>query len=240
MTSRKLRIVAGAAAICATSLAGGAVALAATPPRHMARVQVRAHRATLLANGTATSKVSVRVGPGRWARHQAVSLATSGTCGALAATSGTTGRNGRFSTTYTASSTVGFCVVTATSGASSASVTITQIDPTLAAAGTHYSTTASASPSSVRADGTSTSTVTFTVRNGATPVASDPVAVVERALRAGACGGVTLGSTSTDGNGQDAITYTSSTSRGNCLLWVIEAATGSRSVVVIHQMATHH
>ena len=204
---------------------------------HALEVTVHASPTSVLANGTATSKIVVKLRHGKAARNAAVTLTTTATpssgtsCGTLSATSGTTGKNGRLAVTYTASSTVGFCTITATSGTATGLTTVVQTDPTLV--NTHYQITASATPTALKADGTSTSTLTITVTNGATPVANDAVFVSERALHAGACGTIAYGAPTTDATGSATVTYTSSTTAGNCKLRAFEASTGSASGAVV-------
>jgi hypothetical protein len=242
MKIRSSATIAGAL-LAGASLGLGGTALAAGKGHgHALQLSVRAQGPVVLANGTATSKIIVKAQHGKAARKAAITLTEAATpsagtsCGNLSASSGTTGRNGTFSVTYTASSTVGFCTITAASGSATGSATVTQIDPTLAAAKTTYTIAASAKPSSLAANGTSTSTITLTVTNGSAAVTGDAVLVSERALKAGACGALAYGAPVTDSSGQDTVTYTSSTSRGNCVLRAFEASTGANSgAIVIHQ-----
>lgn len=234
---------AGAVTALAVAVASGPALAGASfaAPHKSLSATISAHPQAILADGKSTTRISVKLFHGHAARKAALTLATAdtpsggGSCGTLKATSGTTGRNGMFRTTYTSSSVVGFCTITATSGSATASVTIDQLDPTLAAASTRYTLTAAAKPAHVKADGTSTSTVTITVLNGSTPVAGDAVVVGERALQPKACGAIVLGAATTDASGRVTATYTSSTSRGNCFLRAQEAATGANDVLVIHQ-----
>ncbi len=242
---RSGRLALGVAALVAASALGAAPALAASPAHHprWTREAIVAGHHRLLANGTATTRIFLKLfGPDQGAR-QPVTLSTSatpsggGSCGVLAASSGTTGRHGFFVTAYTASSTVGFCTITATSGALTATTTLVQLDPTLAAAGTAYHVQAAATPTRITADGTSTSTVTLSVQSATTPVAGDPIWVSELGrLGRATCGTVALSSLTTDASGQDTVTYTASSTPGRCVLRVTEAATGRSSrAVVVHQ-----
>ena len=237
MPARHLKLAGAALALTAATAAMAVPAGASTPRPVVATIT--SHRHAVLANGTATSRIVVRLLHGKAAKHAAVTLTTSATpsggssCGALTASTGTTGRAGFFTTTYTASSTVGFCTVTATSGTATASTTIDQVDPTLAAAQTHYSVRASASATRIRADGSTTSTITYTVTDGSTPVAGDALLVTARALPHGSCGTVSLGAPTTDANGQVAVTYTASTSNGFCALRGWEAATAAHSRLIL-------
>ncbi|HLK44440.1 MAG TPA: hypothetical protein VKT18_00565, partial [Acidimicrobiales bacterium] len=220
MHTRSLGLALGALAIAAAPVALAAPAGAAGHAPKLS-VRVAVHPRVLLADGKDTARVLVFLRHGGRADAKAtVTLATAdtpsggGSCGTLAATSGTTRRDGVFSTTYTASSAVGFCTITATSGTAAGSVTLDQRDPTLAAAGTQYRVRGTASPTRIAPNGTSTSTITFTVTNGTTPVAGDAIWVSAFSLGHGTCGTVALASPTTGSNGQVTATYTSSTTRG--------------------------
>jgi hypothetical protein len=236
MKVRSLGIGIGALAIAAAPIAFGSPA-GASPAKHThpLAVSIGARHRWVLANGTSTSLIAVRLSHGFRGASGSVTLTSAdtpsggGSCGTLAASSGTTKHNGIFATKYTSSSVVGFCTITATSGTASASVTIDQINPTLYAAKTHYRVHASASVNHIAANGTSTSTITFTVTDGVTPVAGDALLASAAALPHRACGSLALGAATTDASGQITATYTSSTSRGICLLWATEAATGHTS-----------
>jgi adhesin/invasin len=236
---------AGTVSALAVAIASGPILASASfaAPHHPSlSATISAHPTAILADGKSTTTISVKLFHGHAARKAAVTLATAdvpsggGSCGTLTATSGATGHNGMFRTTYTSSSVVGFCTVTVTSGTATASVTIDQKDPTLAAALTVYSIAASAKPTHLKANGTSTSTITVTVTNGTSAVPGDAIWIGERALRPGACGTVARGAATTDSNGQVTATYTSSTKAGNCLLRAREASTAAASgAIVIHQ-----
>jgi len=244
MKSRGIAIIAGAAALCGSALLVNTPALAAgggNGHRHQQlSISVSTHPQVILANGSATTSISVKLRHGKARVAAAVLISetasTSGSCGTPSATSGATGRSGRLVVAYTASSVVGFCTIVASSGSLSASVTIDQIDTALSAAGTHYSLTAQAVPSSVKANGSSTSQVTLTVLNGAAPVAGDSVNGVERALQHGACGTLSAAG-STTSSGKFLFTYTATSTKGNCLVRFSEAATGASAVAVVHQSA---
>lgn len=238
--------VLGTAGLVAASTMLAAPALAASrshTPRVRAAI-VTGHR-RVPANGTATTRVRLRLFGPHEGGGQPVTLSTSatpsggGSCGTLAKSTGTTGRHGVFATLYTASSSIGFCTITATSGALGASTTLVQVDATLAAAGTHDRLQAVATPTRIKADAMSTSTITLTVQDATSPVAGDPIWVSEVSLpRRATCGSVALGSPTTGANGQVTATYTASGTPGRCLLRVTEAATGRSSrVLVIHQTA---
>ena len=242
MKTRSLGLTLGALAIAAAPVVLAVPAGAAGHTPRLA-VKVAVHPRVLLADGKATARVLVFLRHGGRADAKASVTLTSadtpsggGSCGTLTATSGTTRRDGVFSTTYTASSVVGFCTITATSGTATGSVTLDQRDPTLATAGTRYRIRGTANPTRIAPNGTSTSTITFTVTNGATAVANDAIWVSSASLGHRACGTVSLSSPTTGSNGQVTATYTSSTSRGICLLRATEAATArSSNPVLIRQ-----
>lgn len=231
-----ITVVGAASLIASLGLATGSAFAA---PHHAVSTTVSAHPANVPADGKSTSKITVKVHGAKSDAATAVTLAAvatpTGACGTLTASTGTTGKNKMFSTTYTASSVIGFCSITATGGAATGSVTITQIDPVLALALTHYTVTVATKPTKVAANGTSTATLTATVMNGTTAVSGDAVSVTERALKPGACGTFVLSAGTTDANGQVSITYTSSTKSGNCKINVEEAATASHASLVVHQ-----
>jgi hypothetical protein len=229
--------------VASSALVAGPASAAPRHHGHWSREALVSGRARVLANGTDTTRVFLKhFGPDHGA-SQSVALSTSatpsggGSCGTLKATSGTTGHHGFFATVYTASGTVGFCTITATSGALTTSTTVDQVDPTLAAAKTRYHVQAVATPTRIKADGLSTSTITLTVQNGTTPVAGDAI-WLSGLGRFGhsACGAIALSSPTTNASGQVTARYTSTTSPGHCVIRATEAATGRSSrVVVIHQ-----
>jgi hypothetical protein len=153
-----------------------------------------------------------------------------GSCGALSATSATTGPGGTTpAVTYTATSTVGFCTITATEAGtgSSTSSLITQH-------GTAANTTAvTASPNSVPGDGKSTATLAATVTGSAT--ANDLVAFTLTPSVAGACGTLSTGYAMTSAGGVATVTYTASNTAGTCTVTATEAGGGSSATAAITQ-----
>lgn len=241
------------AAIASAGLIGASI-FAAAPAlavqgrgRDVGGIAITSHRHVVRANGSDKSNVSVQLFGSLRGTAAAVTLTTTATpsggasCGTLGSLTkkhvwrGWHRLRGRLVATYEASSTVGFCTVTATDGTFSASTTIDQIDPTLAASHTRYSITSSASPTSIKGDGTSTSTVTVTVLNGTTPVAGDAIWVGTASLRRGACGTTALSSATTDASGQVTVTYTASSKPGRCLISSTEASTARTARSVIAQ-----
>jgi hypothetical protein len=231
-----------AAAVAAGTLIAtlGIVGVASATYAPTPHLFVVAYPSKVLANGVSTAKVLVLYRNGTSSSGATVDFATTSvpssanSCGSLPA-SGVTGTYGFLKVTYTSNSNVGFCTITANVGSVTASFTLVQIDPALAAAMTHYRTHLAASTHSLHADGTSTSTLTATVINGTTPVASDDVIFGTISLWHGACGVVAPAATATDSNGQVMATYTASTHTGLCLVWAREADTGSAGLTFLFQ-----
>jgi hypothetical protein len=153
-----------------------------------------------------------------------------GSCGALSATSATTGPGGTTpAVTYTATSTVGFCTISATEAGtgSGTSSLITQH-------GTAANTAAvTASPNTMQADGMSTATLAVTVTGSA--AANDLVAFTLTPSIAGACGTLSAGSAMTSAGGVATVTYTASNTAGTCTVTATEAAGGSSATAAITQ-----
>jgi hypothetical protein len=198
--------------------------------------------ANIKANGTDTVSVTATVTTGAVAGGAAVpgdlvsfSVAPSlagpaATCGTVSPTFGTTNASGAVTTTYTASISAGNCDVVATEangGNKSAAATINQAQVPNTIKGT-------ANPSSISANGSSTSTVTATVTDvtGAA-VAGDSVLFT---VPSATCGKVSpTAAVKTDANGVASVTYTSSTTPGFCGVTATEAGTGSAVTVTITQ-----
>jgi adhesin/invasin len=246
---RKLTSVAIASAglIGATALVSAPAFAVQSHGKDFGGIAISAHRHVVLANGTDKSNISVGLFGSLRGTASAVTLTTTATpsggtsCGTLGSLTkkhvwrGWHRLHGRLVATYEASSTVGFCTITATDGSFSASTTIDQVDPTLAASHTRYTITSAASPTSIKADGASTSTVTLTVLNGSTPVAGDAIWVRTASGRPGVCGTAALSSPTTGANGQVTITYTASSKPGRCLITSTEASTARSASSVIAQ-----
>jgi hypothetical protein len=157
----------------------------------------------------------------------AVMLTLSGdACGTVSPAFGFTDSSGLLSTTYTASTTAGPCDLVAmeANGAASNNATLPQSQVA-------NTVSVSANPSSVKADGSSTSTVTATITDvtGAA-VAGDNV--IWSVSGPAGCGTLTnLGSSMTDANGHAAATYTSGTTIGFCTISVDDVGPSSGSDV---------
>jgi hypothetical protein len=178
-----------------------------------------------------------------------VSSSPSGVCAAnssLNSTSETTSSSGAATFTYFPSDTVGFCTVTLTEAATGGTSSFTFVQES----STPNEVTAAsltASPTSVLANGSATSSLTATLTYSSTSVTSDPVMILTPANTA-ACGTVspvsqTIGAaTNTNGSleATGSATYTSSSVPGDCELTVIEANSGlSNTVTVSQQLQTY-
>ena len=190
---------------------------------------------SLLANGTSTSMVTATImqSDGSPAVNDSVSFLTSGgaSCGTIAGSPALTNASGNATVTYTASTTAGTCVITATEAVNSlsAAVTITQ---TMVA----NTITVTATPNVVPADGT-TSSITSTVTNQITGAVSGDVVTYNLAPSpAGSCGTLSSLSATTDASGHaQAVAYTASNSPGVCTINATESGTGSTISTTITQ-----
>ena len=214
-------------------------------------VAVSASPAAVVANGTSTTTVTVTVtNPAAVpVSGDAITLTTSaspaGACGTLGSLTGTTNGSGQLVETYIATSTVGFCTITATEQATApgtgqnGSGMVTQ--SSAAPAGAPYSVAVVPTPATLQANGTSTSTVVVTVTNtGSTAVSSDPVMITMSPSVAGACGHLSASTGTTNGAGQVSVTYTSNTgTAGTCTLTATEAIDAVNHTAVITQTANN-
>ena len=92
-----------------------------------------------------------------------------------------------------------------------------------AASGPATTVTVTATPSTLQADGASTSTVTATVKDASSiPVAGDTVTFTETPSVAGACGPLSSTTGTTNALGQVTTTYTASTVAGTCTITATE------------------
>jgi adhesin/invasin len=222
----------------AQSGSGNSLAITQTAVANL--VKVTANPARVPADGVTTSTVTVMVMSGATGAAVAndlvvLTLAAGGplpTCGTLSASSGTTNAAGLLSVTYTSSTTVGFCGVIATEPATvgQGASTITQtLNPPPPVPDT---VTLAANPSSITADGLSTSTVTATVMSGPVTVGGDPVMF---RLNGPACGTLKSAMPSTDALGHATVTYTASTSVGFCNIVATEAMSASSASTTMTQ-----
>jgi adhesin/invasin len=96
--------------------------------------------------------------------------------------------------------------------------------------------TVAANPSTVPADGATTSKVTATVTGSTgTPVSGDAVLFSKTAGTTGSCGGLVPTSGVTNSLGQVTVTYTASSTVGTCTITATEANTGGSGTVLITQ-----
>jgi adhesin/invasin len=154
-------------------------------------------------------------------------------CGGISPAIGTTNSSGQVTATYTASTTVGFCTITAiearTNGSSSVTITQTQPPNTI---------TLTANPSSILANGTSTSVIAATVTGaGGAPVGADLVTFSFPVPAPASCG--TLNppvANNTNAVGQVTVTYTASTTVGFCTIKATEASGASGSVTITQHL----
>jgi hypothetical protein len=93
-----------------------------------------------------------------------------------------------------------------------------------------------ANPSSLTANGTSTSTVTATVTNSGVPVSGDEVGFLTSGSPSAACGLLSF-PTPTNSSGQATVTYTASTTAGTCTITATEDDYGQSGSTTITQTA---
>lgn len=214
---------------------------------------------SLPANGVATTTCQATVTNGVTAAGVNADTVTwslsgnpAGSCGSVSPTSGTTNSSGQSSTTYTASTTVGFCTVTATESATgnAGKATIDQtVNPTPTT-----SIAEAASPASISANGTSTSTITVQVCTpagagvagttgsctaGNTAVAGDLIHLTMAGSASGACGTLSATDGATNASGTFTATYTSSTNGGTTCTITAQESNGGQttSSAVVTQTA---
>jgi adhesin/invasin len=194
------------------------------------------------ASGSATSTVTATVTDGLSgapAPGDSVIFTISGSpapaCGSLSLGSGTTNVSGQVSGSYTVSTTVGFCIVTATeSGTGSngrAMITQTSNPPP----STVNTVVVIANPGSVPADGKATSTVTAVIKtSGGVAVAGDPLSF---STSGGSCGTISPAFATTNASGAATTTYTASTSVSSCTFRATEASSNGSGTAIIVQVA---
>jgi hypothetical protein len=202
-------------------------------------VAVTPASASVRANGSTqgfTAKVTRAVGAANVAGDTvAFTLSGGAACGSVSPTSGTTDSTGSVATTYTASTTVGFCTLTATDTSSTPSqfasggTGTASITQTAGVAGNTTVVTAGTNP--VPADNVSTSTLTIQVAGTAN--FNDPVMLTTGS--GASCGTVSPATGSTDGTGKFTATYTASAVGGTCVVTATEANGGSSGSVTITQ-----
>lgn len=194
-------------------------------------VSITAQPAKVNADGLSKSQITVKVLLGKKPdAYASVKISASedakGSCGRLAHLQGRTDRKGIFQESYRSSLGVGFCTISAAVGKGKGSISIDQKNPF---AKVKYLITLAAKSTSLSADGSATTTLTATVTNHGTAVSADPVLISSASLKAGSCGVVALGSSSTNSSGQLTAVYTTSDVKGSCQLSATEAISGSSS-----------
>jgi adhesin/invasin len=181
-----------------------------------------------------TAHVTRKVG-GATVQGDTIAWTTSGgaACGTLSTNTGTTDSGGLAMTNYTATSTIGFCTITATDTSSTpttfasggvGTLTITQKGGATNCA-VVGSCTVTGSVNPVPADGTSTSTITVQVTGSAN--FNDPISLSTSGAT-GVCGTLSATTGTTDGTGKlTGITYTATTIGGICTISAQEANGGA-------------
>jgi hypothetical protein len=120
--------------------AGASTAPAAAPHQARIALSVTSSQYRLPADGKSTAVISARVlsnghaAQGRYVSFSATYVpgGTSASCGSFARSAGRTNPNGFIRTTYTASTSSGFCNITATNRGHRGGVTIVQLNATYA------------------------------------------------------------------------------------------------------------
>ena len=223
-------------------------------------VALKATPNQVLNNGTSTSAITATVdGPSGYMLGDSVSVALVGTpaaaCGTILPASIVTNAVGVASFTYTSSTTVGFCAITATEAAQGAKGSATVAQVTVVPPSSFYAIGVVASPVSIPANGTSTSTVTATVtgQDLALVPGDEVMFSISPTATCGTFTAVVTGS-GTDTivtGGQEAfvntgvltgllpgaagLTYTSSATPGTCTVTAQEANQGLSSTTTITQ-----
>jgi len=145
-----------------------------------------------------------------------------------------TDSNGQVTATYTSTSSPSFCTITVfDASGGSGKVRIVQTNPASAA----LVTTVTATPASIAADGSSTSTVTATVKtSGGTLVPDgDHVQWTLTGSPAAACPAAPVSGNTV--SGQVSFTYTSTTTVGTCSITATEANSASSGSATVTQTA---
>jgi hypothetical protein len=186
------------------------------------------------ADGVKTSTITATV-TGNGIANDLVSFTMSGAaavCGTLSAASATTSATGVASVTYTVSTTAGTCTITATeaNGGSSNTVAIVQ-NPV------PNNIALTATPSTLPADGATTSSLKAVVTKGVggAVVSGDTVTFV---LTGAPCGGLSSATAVTDASGTATVTYTASTTTGFCTVTATDGSAGSGGPITITQNTT--
>jgi hypothetical protein len=225
-----------------TQAANNTVAVTPTGTNVAPAPVVESH-GTTLTTPTITATVSTPAAAavvGDVINFTATPLSTGG-CGTLNPASATTAAGGIATTTYTAPFGTGFCSITATeatagTGESGPQSGATVVNATASPAVVGATVAVAASPASVQANGTSTSSVGVTVTGAAS--ANDPVLLSTVPSVPGACG--TLSPTpsgTTTAGGVATFTYTAGTAAGTCTITAVEAGSTTTHTGTVTQTA---
>lgn len=205
-----------------------------TPGPTGASLTATANPTTVAANGTATSTITVLVknsAGGPVSADTILGSAPGGGCGTLTSSSATTSSQGVATFTYTAGTTAASCTVsfTDTMDHLSGSVTIGQ-------GVTGNTVQVVPNPSSLPADGSSTSTVNVSLATSSgAPVANDAL-TASLSGGTGVCGSLSSTTATTDSSGKATFIYTAGKTTGTCLVTVKEtAAAGSTGEATLTQ-----
>jgi adhesin/invasin len=160
----------------------------------------------------------------------------SGSCGSFAG-SVTTGTNGAVTTTYPSSAVVGSCTILASAAASGTTGTVVIAQTPVS---TVYAEAISINPTTIPADGKSTSSVTAGVTENGGGLANDVVTFTLGApSEPGSCGTLASTTETTGSNGvTPADTYTASTVPGTCSITAKDADGSTVAATYITQQLT--
>ncbi|WP_339382647.1 Ig-like domain-containing protein [Pseudomonas sp. R9.37] len=211
---------AGSATVDAVAGAGSGSAVVTFTIGSAAAVTVTAAPASITADGSSTSTLSAIVKDAHGNLVAGTPVAWKTSAGTLASVSTTTNASGVATVVLTSSTTAGSATVDAVAGAGSSSAVVTF------AVGNAAAVTVTATPASITADGSSTSTLSATVKDAhGNLVAGTPVAWKTSA------GTLASASTTTNASGVATVVLTSSTTAGSATVDAV-AGPGSSSTVV--------
>ena len=212
----------GTATVSATSGAANGSTSVEFVTGDAANIAVTASPETITADGSSISIITARVTDANGNPLAGATVDFGTTLGTVDPTSATTNADGVATTTLTAATTTGTATVSATSGGANGSTTVAFV------AGAPANIAVTADPSTITADGGSTSTITAVV----TDANGNPVAGAEVSF------GTTLGTVdeigTTDANGVATATLTASTTAGTATVSATSGgASGSTDVAFV-------
>jgi adhesin/invasin len=242
---------AGTCTITATeAFKGGTGSATITQTQVANTVKVNLSNSSVPADGATTRTVTAQVNAATGAKapvgSDVVTFSLSGNpaaaCGSLSASTATTNAAGTTPTvTYTASTTIGFCTVTATEAATGGKGSAILDQTTSPAQGNFVGMSSTPSPAAINANGTDTASITATVTTTNAAGAAVPgdlvmFSVAPSALGGAAtCGTVSPTSGTTNASGQVTTTYTASTSAGSCDVTATEANGAKTGTLTVTQ-----